>query len=426
MLDIKFILKNIDLVKNKLKNRFVNEDLLDKLIFLYKSKNQFLQKIERIKYFKNQYSRQKTNKSLIKCNSESILDSDINYEANLKKLQINLATIEEEVMNILNCLPNIPHESVPIGDSELDNIEVYRSIIKPRHYDFVIKDHLQLGLSLNILDFQKASKIVGSKFVVLKGLGARLERSLINFMIDNHISNKYFELIPPFIVNQKSMFATGQLPKFAQDVFKLQSNKYEWYLNPTAEVPTINLHRQEILDIKRLPIKYVSYTTCFREEAGSSGKNTKGIWRQKQFNKVELIQFVEPKTSYMVLEDMLKDAAVILDKLQLPYRIMLLSTGDLGFSMSKTYDIEVWLPSQQKYCEIASISNAEDFQARRANIKFKAHLQDKGKLVHTLNGSALAIGRTMAAILENYQNKDGSVNVPIVLQKYLSTDIIKN
>ncbi|MDO8053915.1 serine--tRNA ligase ['Opuntia sp.' phytoplasma] len=426
MLDIKFILKNIDLVKNKLKNRFVNEDLLDTLIVLYKSKNQLLQKIESIKYFKNQSSRPKSNRSLINQNSESILDGNIHHEENLNKLQNSLKIIEEKFINILYCLPNIPHESVPTGESEADNIEVCHSIIKPRCYDFVIKDHLQLGVSLNILDFQKASKIVGSKFVVLKGLGARLERSLINFMIDTHVSNKYFEVIPPFIVNQQSMFATGQLPKFSQDVFKLQSNKYNWYLNPTAEVPTINLHRQEILDIKKLPIKYVSYTTCFREEAGSSGKNTKGIWRQKQFNKVELIQFVEPEKSYMVLDNMLKDATVILDKLQLPYRIMMLSTGDLGFSMSKTYDIEVWLPSQQKYCEIASISNAEDFQSRRANIKFKTHLQDKGKLVHTLNGSALAIGRTMAAILENYQNQDGSVIVPTVLQKYLGTDIIKN
>ncbi|MDV3166419.1 MAG: serine--tRNA ligase ['Waltheria sp.' little leaf phytoplasma] len=426
MLDIKFILKNIDLVKNKLKNRFVNEDLLDTLIFLYKSKNQLLKKIESIKYFKNQFSRPKSNRSFINQNSESILDGNIHHEEDLNKLQNSLKIIEEKFMNVLYCLPNIPHESVPIGKSEADNIEVYHSIIKPRYYDFVIKDHLQLGVSLNILDFQKASKIVGSKFVVLKGLGARLERSLINFMIDTHVSNKYFEIIPPFIVNQQSMFATGQLPKFSQDVFKLQLNNYNWYLNPTAEVPTINLHRQEILDIKKLPIKYVSYTTCFREEAGASGKNTKGIWRQKQFNKVELIQFVEPETSYMVLDNMLKDAAVILDKLQLPYRIMMLSTGDLGFSMSKTYDIEVWLPSQQKYCEIASISNAEDFQSRRANIKFKTNLQDKGKLVHTLNGSALAIGRTMAAILENYQNQDGSVIVPIVLQKYLGTDIIKN
>ncbi|MCG3566786.1 MAG: serine--tRNA ligase [Candidatus Phytoplasma australasiaticum] len=425
MLDIKFILKNIELVKNKLKNRFVNEDLLDELIFLYQSKNKILQKIERIKYFKNQFSRQKIDKLSIQSNSKSIINDDINHDENLKQLQINLKKIEEQMTNILYFLPNIHHESVPIGYNESDNIEVYRSVVEPRKYDFVIKDHLQLGVDLDILDFQKASKIVGSKFVVLKGLGARLERSLINFMIDTHVSNKYSEVIPPFIVNQQSMFATGQLPKFSQDVFKLNLDKYNWYLNPTAEVPTINLHRQEILDIKSLPIKYVSYTTCFREEAGSSGKNTKGIWRQKQFNKVELIQFVEPKTSYIVLEQMLKDAAVILDKLKLPYRIMLLSTGDLGFSMSKTYDIEVWLPSQQKYCEIASISNAEDFQARRANIKFKAHLQDQGKLVHTLNGSALAVGRTMAAILENYQNKDGSVSVPKILQEYLGTDIIK-
>ncbi|MFW8664283.1 serine--tRNA ligase, partial [Candidatus Phytoplasma citri] len=229
MLDIKFILKNIDLVKNKLKNRFVNEDLLDQLIVLYKSKNQLLQKIESIKYFKNQSSRPKINRSLINQNSESILDDNIHHEENLNKLQNSLKILEEKFINILYCLPNIPHESVPTGESEADNIEVCHSIIKPRCYDFVIKDHLQLGVSLNILDFQKASKIVGSKFVVLKGLGACLERSLINFMIDTHVSNKYFEVIPPFIVNQQSMFATGQLPKFSQDVFKLQSNKYNWY-----------------------------------------------------------------------------------------------------------------------------------------------------------------------------------------------------
>jgi len=285
---------------------------------------------------------------------------------------------------------------------------------------------LNLEEKLNILDFERAAKITGSRFVVDKGLGARLERSLISFMMDLHaIEFGYTEIIPPFIVNEKSMFATGQFPKFRDDSFKVFAGDDSWYLNPTAEVPTINLHRDEILDGEQLPYIYCSYTTAFRSEAGSAGKDTRGILRQHQFNKVELIKFTKPEDSYIELEKMLLNSEEVLKRLELPYRVMILSTGDLGFGMAKTYDIEVWLPGQNTYREIGSISNAEDFQARRANIRFKRTKDSKTEYVHTLNGSGLAVGRTMIAIIENYQNKDGTITIPKVLVPYMKEKVIK-
>ena len=285
---------------------------------------------------------------------------------------------------------------------------------------------MDLGEKLDILDFLRAAKITGTRFVVDKGLGARLERSLIQFMMDLHSKqNDYTEIIPPFIVNEHSMYATGQFPKFREDSFKLELKDQNYYLNPTAEVPTINLYRDEIIDGETLPLKYCSFTTAFRSEAGSAGRDTRGMLRQHQFNKVELIKFSKPEDSYQALESMLLDSEEVLKQLKLPYRVVSLCTGDIGFGMAKTYDIEVWIPSQDKYREIGSISNAEDFQARRANIRFKRTKDSKTEYVHTLNGSGLAIGRTMIAIIENYQNKDGSITVPDVLVPYMGVKVIK-
>ncbi|QTX02766.1 seryl-tRNA synthetase [Candidatus Phytoplasma luffae] len=424
MLDFKFVLENMDLILNKLKNRKIDVSDFKEIIIWSDSRKELIHKIEKIRFNKNNIS---NSISKLKYNNESydhLLLKDKNSKKELKQLEIKLKEVENKILSILHNMPNIPHDSIPIGSNEQDNVEIFR-YLEPKKFLFPIKDNVELGQKLDILDFEKAAKITGSKFVVLKGLGAKLERSLINFMIDIHASKGYTEVLPPFIVNEKSMFSTGQLPKFEKEMFKLKSDKNNWYLNPTAEVPIINLHRDTVLKLEQLPLKYVGYTTCFRQEAGAAGKDTKGIFRQKQFNKVELIQFVEPKNSYKALEQMLKDSEFILQKLNLPYRIVVLSTGDLGFSVSKTYDIEVWIPSQGKYCEIASISNSEDFQARRANIKFVSNEKNKKQFLHILNGSALAIGRTMMAIMENFQDENGHIIIPEALHNYFGRKIIK-
>ncbi|MGE9276777.1 MAG: serine--tRNA ligase [Candidatus Phytoplasma pruni] len=425
MLDLKFIIQNMELVIQKLQTRQEDFSYLEELILLNQSRKNLIVSIEQMRFKKNNLSRsigilKRENKSI----DEEVIAKEAISKKELEALTQELQTIENKINHLLHIVPNIPHESTPIGQSEEDNV-VIKHFMKPEEQPFPIKDHVEIGEKLNILDLKAAAKVTGSRFAVLKGAGARLERALINFMMDTNSQKGYQEIIPPFIVNENSMFSTGQLPKFEKELFKLKLDKYNWYLNPTAEVPTINIHRNETLKAERLPIKYVSFTTCFRQEAGAAGKDTRGILRQKQFNKVELIQFVEPQNSYTVLEEMLKDSEEILQKLKIPYRVVALSTGDLGFSMTKTYDIEVWLPSQQKYREIASISNAETFQARRANIKFNKNKKDKNEYVHTLNGSALAIGRTMIAIMENYQNKDGNIVVPDVLKSYMGIDIIK-
>ena len=311
-------------------------------------------------------------------------------------------------------------------DNAMTDAQLKQDETDAKKFDFEVKDHVALGENLDILDFERAAKITGTRFVVDKGLGARLERSLIQFMMDLHsFKNGYTEIIPPFIVNEKSMFATGQFPKFRDDSFKVVAGDNSWYLNPTAEVPTINLYRDEILDGDQLPFKYCSYTTAFRSEAGSAGRDTRGILRQHQFNKVELIKFTKPENSYKELDEMLLNSEEVLKQLELPYQVVCLSTGDMGFGMAKTYDIEVWLPGQNTYREIGSISNAEDFQARRANIRFKRTKESKTELVHTLNGSGLAVGRTMIAIMENYQNADGTITVPKVLVPYMKVEVIK-
>ena len=320
-------------------------------------------------------------------------------------------------------IPNIPNSEVPVGKDDTENIEIRRNGT-PREFDFEYKPHWDIGTNLDILDFERGAKISGARFTVYKGLGSRLERSVIQFFLNTHTEESgYTEIFPPYMVNRTSMTGTGQLPKFEDDAFKVANNGY--FLIPTAEVPVTNLHRDEILDGSKLPIKYCAYSACFRAEAGSAGRDTRGLIRQHQFNKVELVKFANPENSYEELEKLTNDAEILLQKLGLPYRVVCLSTGDLGFSSAKTYDIEVWMPSYGRYVEISSCSNFEDYQARRANIKFKATPKDKAQFVHTLNGSGLAVGRTVAAILENYQNADGTVTVPEVLRQYMGTDIIK-
>lgn len=424
MLDLKYVVENVEEVINKLSNRNGDFTYLRKLVTLANERKEVIANVELKKNLRNeaskkigQYKREGKDVTLIMNEVAGIGDE-------IKVLDERLLAIETEINGILAITPNIPNETVPVGKDEDANV-VIRHWGTPRTFDFPVKDHIQLGEALNILDFERAAKITGARFVVDKGLGARLERSLIQFMMDTHgIENDYIECIPPFIVSDKSMYATGQFPKFKEDSFRL-ANTEGWYLNPTAEVPTINLYRDEIIDGAILPLKFVSYTTAFRSEAGSAGRDTRGILRQHQFNKVELIKFAKPEESYDELEKMLKDSESILQKLNIPYRVVALSTGDLGFSMAKTYDIEVWLPGQNTYREIGSISNAEDYQARRGNIRFKRDKNAKTEYVHTLNGSGLAVGRTMIAVIENYQNADGTITVPEALRPYMKVDVIK-
>ena len=336
--------------------------------------------------------------------------------ARIKELDEKVKNIQVNLESILHIIPNIPHDTVPIGKDEKDNA-IVRHWGEIKEWLFKPKPHWELGESLHILDFLRSAKIAGSRFSLYKGKGALLERALINFMLDLHIKKHgYIEVLPPFMVNSTSMFATGQLPKFEEDLFKITEDGF--YLIPTAEVPVTNIHREEILEEDSLPIKYVSYTPCFRREAGSYGKDTRGLIRQHQFNKVELVWFSHPENSYHNLELLLNDAEEVLQILNLPYRVVNLCTGDLGFSAAKTYDIEVWLPSQQTYREISSCSNFEDFQARRGKIRYRDKVKRKTHFVHTLNGSGLAIGRTVVAILENYQREDGSIEIPEALQEY--------
>ena len=339
----------------------------------------------------------------------------------IKKYDDELTEIVDKLNELMLAIPNIPDSSVPYGSDSDDNVEV-RRYLEPTKFDFEPKAHWDLGLDLNIFDWERAGKITGARFTVYKNWGAKLERAIMNFMLDTHATSGYNEVFPPFMVNRDSMIGTGQLPKFEEDMYAVKGT--DFYLVPTAEVPVTNLHRGEILDEKELPIKYCAYTACFRGEAGSAGRDTRGLIRQHQFNKVELVKFAHPDNSFEELEELTNSAEKILQLLGLPYRVVTLCTGDLGFGSSKTYDIEVWMPSYNRYVEISSCSNYIDFQARRANIKFRDK-DKKTRFVHTLNGSGLAIGRTTAAVIENFQNEDGSITVPEVLRKYLGTDIIK-
>lgn len=338
-----------------------------------------------------------------------------------KELDKEVAEIEDKIEDLLLGIPNIPHESVPDGKDDSANVEI-RKVGEVPFKNFKEKAHWELGDELGILDFERAGKITGSRFTVYKGLGARLERSIINFMLNTHVDNGYTEVMTPFMVNRKAMTGTGQLPKFEEDLFAVNAKDY--FLIPTAEVPVTNLHSGEILNAEEVPKNYVAYTACFRKEAGAAGRDTKGLIRQHQFNKVELVKLVQPENSYEELDKLLSNAESILKKLELPYRVVKLCTGDLGFSAAMTYDIEVWMPSYGRYVEISSCSNFEDYQARRASIRMR-NADNKPVFVHTLNGSGLAVGRTVAAILENCQQEDGSIKVPDVLQSYMGRELIK-
>ncbi|HVJ49099.1 serine--tRNA ligase [Desulfitobacterium sp.] len=420
MLDLKFVRTNPEIVKEALKNR--NSSLkLDDFLEHEEKYRKLLFEVENLKAQRNTVSEEVGRRKKSGEDAESLILEMREVGQKIKGLEQQLTDLEQKMQAVMYEIPNIPHESVPVGPDENANIQV-RSWGNPRKFDFQPLAHYDIGESLDILDFSRAAKVTGARFTFYKGLGAKLERSLISFMLDRHTAKGYTEILPPYMVNRNSMIATGQLPKFEEDAFKVSGTDY--FLIPTAEVPVTNLYRDEILEAEKLPIYHCAYSACFRSEAGSAGRDTRGLIRQHQFNKVELVKFAFPENSYEELEKLTRDAEAILQELELPYRVMALSTGDLGFSSAKTYDLEVWLPSFNMYREISSCSNFEDFQARRANIRFRRELKAKPEYVHTLNGSGLAIGRTVAAILENYQKKDGRVRVPKALQPYMGVEII--
>jgi len=423
MLDVKIFRTNPDLVKQAMKNRGKDMDaLIDEIIGIDVRRRAVMQQGDELKAEQNKASKEIP---AIKKQGGDIAE----LMARMKQLSEEVKTLDAQISQldgrqreILYSIPNVPHGTVPVGKDDSENQEV-RCHGTPREFAFKPLPHWEIGAALDILDPEMAAKVTGARFHFYKKLGARLERSIINFYLDTHSKNGYTEVLPPFIANKESMTGTGQLPKFGEDMFKLEG--LEYYLIPTAEVPVTNMYRDEIIDGSQLPIQYCAYSACFRAEAGSAGRDTRGLIRQHQFNKVELVKFVEPETSYEELEKLTADAERVLQLLELPYRVVALSTGDMGFSSAKTYDIEVWLPSYNRYLEISSCSNFEDYQARRAAIRFKRTPKDKAQLVHTLNGSGVAIGRTVAAILENYQNGDGSVTVPKVLVPYMGCEVIQ-
>ena len=423
MLDIKVIRENPDRVKQAMKNRNGDYDeIIDRVLACDEKRRELNSKADTLKAKQNQASKQIPQIKKQGGDVSSILAEMNEIKAEIKGMDAEIAQVEAEQKELILSIPNIPNETVPIGKSDADNVEI-RRWGEPKQFDFEPKAHWDIGKDLGILDPETAGKVTGARFHFYKGLGARLERSIYNFFLNTHTEHGYTEVFPPYMVNRASMTGTGQLPKFEEDAFKVSNMDY--FLIPTAEVPVTNMYRGDILDKADLPISYCAYSACFRAEAGSAGRDTRGLIRQHQFNKVELVKFADPETSYEELEKLTADAERVLQLLGLPYRVVALSTGDLGFSSAKTYDIEVWLPSYGRYVEISSCSNFEDFQARRASIRFRGDKGEKTKLVHTLNGSGVAIGRTTAAILENYQNADGSVTVPEALIPYMGTDIIK-
>jgi len=422
MLDMRFIRENPEIVEEAMKKRDM-ESPIEKFKELDDKRRDLLYEAEQLKHKRNVNS---DKIGELKRNGEDASDliSEMQDVSNrIKELDQKVSEVEEKLNDLLLAIPNIPHESVPVGTDEEDNKEV-RKWGEPRKFDFEYKAHWDIGEDLDILDFERGGKVTGTRFTFLKGAAARMERALINFMLNLHTDEHgYKEVFPPFIANAESMTGTGQLPKFKEDMFKLEGLDY--YLIPTAEVPVTNLYRDEILDVEQLPEYLTAYSACFRAEAGAHGRDTRGIIRQHQFNKVEMVKFVNPEDSYDELEKITADAEDVLQKLGLPYRVVSLCTGDLTFSSAKTYDLEVWMPAYESYREISSCSNFEDFQARRAGIRYRPEPNASTKFVHTLNGSGLAIGRTLAAILENYQNEDGTVTVPEVLRPFMGTDIIK-
>ncbi len=424
MLDIRFVRENTDKVIDALKKRGQKSDILDKFLEIEQEGRDLLRIVEEQRQLRNRLSQE-----IGKLKKEGRDATDILAEAksvsdNITAKEENLRLLEDRAKQELLLIPNIPHESVPIGKDDTDNKEIRAWGDKPQ-FTFGPKNHWDIGENLGILDFERAGKISGARFVILRGAGARLERALINFMLNLHTKEHgYTEIFPPLLVNREAMTGTGQLPKFEEDLFKLADDSKALLLIPTAEVPVTNMHREEILDEDNLPIYYTAYTPCFRREAGSYGKDTRGLIRQHQFNKVELVKFTKPEDSYNELEALTGNAEEILKRLDLPYRVAALCSGDIGFSAAKTYDLEVWFPAQGKYREISSCSNFEDFQARRADIRFKRKGRKGTEFVHTINGSGLAVGRTFAAILENFQQEDGSVIIPDALRHFMGTDRI--
>ena len=425
MLDIKRIRENLEDIKKAMEIRGEKEFDLDAVVELDNQRRELLKEVEVLKNEMN--VEQKKIPQLMKEGKKEEAEAE---KVKLKELSDNIKALDEKVKKVqeelqyrLLRIPNVPNVNVPQGDTDEDNVEI-RKWGEPRNFDFDSKAHWDLGTDLGILNFETAGKITGSRFTLYKGLGARLERSLVNFFLNTHTEkNGYTEVLPPFMANRSSFIGTGQLPKFEEDMFKIEGLDY--FLIPTAEVPVTNIHRDEIVSADQLPIKYCAYTPCFRSEAGSAGRDTRGLVRQHQFNKVELVKFVKPEESYEELEKLTNDAEMMLQMLGLPYRVVKICTGDLGFTAAFKYDLEVWMPSYNRYVEISSCSNFEDFQARRAGIRFKRDKNSKAEYCHTLNGSGLAVGRTVAAILENYQQADGSVVVPEVLRPYMGVDVIK-
>jgi seryl-tRNA synthetase len=416
MLEIKFVRQNLSIVQKALSDRGKTADL-ETLSQCDAMRKTVLLELEDLRCQRNSVSEQIAVMKKAGENAEPRVVEMRNVSSRIKSLEKKLTDSEEKLQEIILGIPNIPHVTVPVGKDSADN-PVYKTWGVPRVFDFEPRPHWTIGDLLGIFDFERATRITGARFPLYFGAGARLERALINFMLDVHTTlHGYVEVLPPFMVNRNSMTHTGQLPKFEAELFKLEG--WDYFLIPTAEVPVTNIHAGEILEESQLPIQYTAHTPCFRSEAGSYGKDTRGLIRQHQFNKVELVRFTTPESSYDMLESLLDDAESILKQLELPYQVITLCTGDMGFSASKTYDIEVWMPSQGVYREISSCSNFEDFQARRANIRFKRKGQKGPELVHTLNGSGLAVGRTLAAILENCQQADGSVVIPEALRPYM-------
>ncbi|MFD1066971.1 serine--tRNA ligase [Oceanobacillus locisalsi] len=417
MLDMKYVRNNFEEVKRKLTHRGEDLSELDRFGELDVKRRKLIAETEKLKAKRNEVSKEISVLKREKKDAEEAIASMRKVGDEIANFDKELKEIEENLEQIMLSIPNLPHESVPAGEDEDDNVEV-RSWGTVPAFSFETQPHWDVASHLDILDFERAAKVTGSRFVFYKGLGARLERALLNFMMDLHADKHgYQEMLPPYIVNRMSMTGTGQLPKFEEDAFKLED--WDYFLVPTAEVPVTNYHREEILTAADLPKKYVAFSASFRSEAGSAGRDTRGLIRQHQFNKVELVNFVKPEDSYDTLEKLTGEAEIVLQLLGLPYRVMSMCTGDLGFTAAKKYDIEVWIPSQETYREISSCSNFEDFQARRAGIRFRREANEKPEFVHTLNGSGLALGRTVAAILENCQQADGSVVVPEVLRPYM-------
>ena len=420
MLDLKYVVENVDAVKKAMSTRSGEYDV-DAVVTLNEKRREILREVEVLKAERNRASAEVATLKREKKDASEIIAKMKEVGEQIKALDDALAPVEADLKMALLSIPNVPDSSVPVGKDDSENVEL-RKYLEPTKFDFEPKAHWELGESLNILDPATAAKITGTRFTVYRGLGARLERAIYNFMLDTHTENGYTEIFPPYMVNRDSMYGTGQLPKFEEDAFSVKNNDY--FLVPTAEVPVTNMLRGDTVEADKLPIYYCAYTACFRAEAGSAGRDTRGLIRQHQFNKVELVKFAMPENSFDELESLTAEAELILKKLGIPYRVVCLSTGDLGFSSAKTYDIEVWMPSYGRYVEISSCSNFVDYQARRMNIKYRTK-DGKSGFLHTLNGSGLAVGRTTAAILENFQNADGSVTIPEALRPYMGTDIIK-